>query len=106
MFDSQFHIVIENVKRNYWFTEKLIDSFKTKSVPVYWGCPNINKYFNTDGIIIVNSLDDIINTCNNLTEEDYLKRLSAIEENYEKGKEFENLQQRVKSKIQELTKIN
>jgi hypothetical protein len=105
LFDSQFHIVIENVKKKYWFTEKLIDSIKTKSVPIYWGCPNIGEYFNTDGMIIVNSLDEIINVCNNLTEYDYLKRLSVVEENFEKGKEYENLMQRVKNKIQELTKI-
>lgn len=103
LFDSQFHIVIENVKRKYWFTEKLIDCIKAKSVPVYWGCPNIDEYFNTDGFIIVNSLDEIVEACNNLTEEDYIKRLSVIEENYQKGKKFEDLYGRIKNKLKELS---
>ena len=33
MFYKQFHIVIENVKRKNWFTEKLIDSLYTKTIP-------------------------------------------------------------------------
>lgn len=102
LFNSQFHIVIENVNRKYWFTEKLIDTIKTKTVPIYLGCPNINEYFNTDGMIIVNNVEEIINVCNSLTETDYIKRLPILEENYEKGKKFENLQERVKNKIIEL----
>jgi len=102
LFDSQFHIVIENVSRKYWFTEKLMDTIKTKTVPIYLGCPNIDKYFNTEGMIIVNSVEEIINVCNNLTESDYTKRIPILEENHERGREFENLQERVKNKIREL----
>lgn len=103
LFESQFHIVIENARRKYWFTEKLIDCFKTKTIPIYWGCTNIGDYFNTDGMIIVDNINDIYYACNNLTEEDYKKMLPAVEENYEKGKEFEDLYQRINDKIKELT---
>lgn len=104
LFDSQFHIVIENVNRKYWFTEKIMDCIKAKSVPIYWGCPNIGEYFNTDGMIIVNGLGEIINACNNLTEEDYTSRLEILEENYQKGKKYENLQDRIREKVRELIK--
>ena len=61
LFNSQFHICIENTQRKNWFTEKLIDCLQTKTIPIYYGCPNIGEWFNIDGFIIVNNLDDIIN---------------------------------------------
>jgi hypothetical protein len=36
-----FHIAVENVKIDNWYTEKISQSFATKTVPIYWGCPNI-----------------------------------------------------------------
>ena len=38
-----------------YFTEKLLDCFLTRTVPVYWGCPDIYEYFDLDGIIHVNN---------------------------------------------------
>ena len=49
-----FNISIENCRRNNYFTEKLVDCFVTRTVPIYWGCPNISEFFNTDGMIIIN----------------------------------------------------
>eukprot|EP00620_Florenciella_sp_RCC1587_P021099 CAMPEP_0182561832 /NCGR_PEP_ID=MMETSP1324-20130603/4262_1 /TAXON_ID=236786 /ORGANISM="Florenciella sp., Strain RCC1587" /LENGTH=60 /DNA_ID=CAMNT_0024774579 /DNA_START=220 /DNA_END=399 /DNA_ORIENTATION=+ len=48
-----FHIAIENVKSNGYFTEKLLDCFLTRTVPLYWGCPNIGEYFEVEGMIII-----------------------------------------------------
>ena len=39
--DYRYHFCIENIKRDYWFTEKLIDCFVTGTIPIYWGCPSI-----------------------------------------------------------------
>jgi hypothetical protein len=36
LFDSQFHICIENSRQVNCFTEKLMDCFVTKTVPIYW----------------------------------------------------------------------
>jgi len=48
-----FNISIENSKRNNYFTEKLVDCFVTRTVPIYWGCPNISEFFNSEGMIII-----------------------------------------------------
>lgn len=53
--DSQFHLVIENSRQVNYFTEKLCDCLITKTIPIYYGCPNISEYFNTDGWIILES---------------------------------------------------
>lgn len=84
--DSMFHISIENSQFTNYFTEKIIDCFMTYTVPIYWGCPNIDKYFNMDGIITFQTIDELENILNNLTEEDYHKRKRAILENYEISK--------------------
>lgn len=85
VFDCMFHIVIEGFKNSYYFSEKLIDCFITKTVPIYWGCTIIDEYFNDNGIIQVNTVDDIINACNRLTPEAYERFKVVIEDNYELG---------------------
>lgn len=95
LFDSQFHICIENTKRNNWFTEKLIDCLLTKTIPIYWGCPNIGNWFNLNGFIIVDNVNDIINACNLLTEKTYQEKIQFIEENYEKAKGFAKADERL-----------
>ena len=46
------HVAIENVRRAGYFTEKLLDCFLLRTVPVYWGCPDLAAhvlYCNMDG---------------------------------------------------------
>jgi len=104
LFKTQFHICIENTKRNNWFTEKLIDCLQTKTMPIYWGCPNIRNWFNLDGFIIVDSLEDIVNACNSLDENTYKNKIQAIEENFEKSKKLATISDRLSLKIEELIK--
>lgn len=100
LFDSQFHICIENSKQEYWFTEKLIDCFVTKTIPIYWGFSNINQYFNTKGIIIANSFNEIIEKCNSINESTYESMKEAIEDNFKLAQKFIYLQPRIKEKIE------
>ena len=41
----KYHIVMENSSINDYWTEKLSDTFLSLSLPIYYGCPNIAKYF-------------------------------------------------------------
>ena len=103
--DYMFNISIENLQHPNWFTEKLIDSLRTGTVPIYWGCPNIGDFFNTKGFIIVNTLEEIIDVVNNLTEEDYTSRLEYIEENFIKSGQYgSNLFERVDNEIKKIIK--
>ena len=85
-----FSITIENSKIDNYFSEKLLDCFATSTVPIYWGCTNIENFFNTDGMIILDnpaSFDmEVLNKdCGKL----YQTKETAIRENYEKAKDFE-----------------
>jgi hypothetical protein len=86
--DYAFSITIENTKKDYYFTEKLIDCFITGTVPIYWGCPSIDKFFNTEGMIIFDNINELSDILNNLSFEKYNSMKNAIEENFEKAKEY------------------
>lgn len=66
----KYSIVVENIKAQNYFTEKLLDCFMVGTIPIYWGCPNIGDFFNLDGIVTFNNLEELesiidnINDCN------------------------------------------
>lgn len=41
----QYHIVLENSAYPDYWTEKLTDAFLADAYPFYYGCPNLEKYF-------------------------------------------------------------
>jgi hypothetical protein len=44
-YDYKFHICIENFQTNHYFSEKISSPLMHKTIPIYWGCKNINNYF-------------------------------------------------------------
>lgn len=82
--ESMFHIAIENVNYNNWYTEKIGDAFSTKTVPIYWGCPNLGDLgYDERGIIRFSTIPELIDIVNNLTEEKYYEMKPYIDYNYE-----------------------
>jgi len=104
LMEHMFHVAVENTLHDNYFTEKLVDCLITKTVPIYYGCPNISEYFNTDGIIIVNSCSELHEVLSNLSVEDYYKRKDALEENLLLAQKYITFTDRVEEKIQ--TMIN
>ena len=80
-----FHIVVENDKYETYFTEKITDCFATGTIPVYWGTPDIGKYFNSNGIITLSSDFDI----KSLTPELYYSKIEAVKDNLNRVKNLE-----------------
>jgi hypothetical protein len=83
-----FHIAVENSAEKNWFTEKIIDCFATKTVPIYWGCPNIGDWFDTDGIITFDTIEELNVILKTITTQDYENRIKSIEDNFERCKNF------------------
>lgn len=99
----QFSIILENSQQDNYFTEKILDCFLCKTVPIYWGCPNIGEFFSTDGIIFLDGLDplvklpDIIKGCDSVKFE---SMLSAIEHNYQEAFKYAfNYSERLKELV-------
>lgn len=42
----RYALALENSQEANYFTEKFVDCILAYCVPIYWGCPNMNRYFN------------------------------------------------------------
>ena len=86
--DYRYHFCIENINRDYWFTEKLIDCFVTGTIPIYWGCPSIDKFFNIDGMICFDELKRLPELLPLCTTAFYESKLDAIKENFKLAQKY------------------
>ena len=80
-----FSICIENSNINDYWTEKITDAFLGYSIPLYYGCKNINSYFSEESFIPIDIKDrkttfSIIDNLIQNTEAIYNEKISyAIE---------------------------
>ena len=110
----KYAVIVENYIDDLWFTEKIINCFATKTIPIYLGSKKIGDYFNADAIIQVNdekelqatikSMLDNIDYWNNYYYEDKVQK--AIEDNYKTYPKYINFEKRLyetyEKEIQEL----
>lgn len=68
---------------DYYFTEKINDCFLCYTIPLYYGCTNVDKFFPPQSYIKIN-LGDIKSTARIINEElsksDYQERLPYLQE--------------------------
>ncbi len=55
----KFSLCFENSSHPGYYTEKLIEGFGGKTVPIYWGDPRITDIFNTKSFINLNDCKDV-----------------------------------------------
>ena len=99
IYKKTFNIAIENSSEHNYFTEKLIDCFRTFTVPIYWGCTNIQEHFDTRGIIFIRNLEEIDSIVENLNMENYINMLPYLIKNYEKSKYYWDVLKNIKEII-------
>jgi hypothetical protein len=79
----QYSIAIENCSIENYFTEKINDCFLSYTVPLYYGCSNIGRYFPADSFInidIENISKGIQQVADIISNDDWQSRLSALSE--------------------------
>ena len=96
-----FSIIIENNRDKNYFTEKILDAFACRAIPIYWGAPNISDWFDMDSIICFENLIDLKEILMSLTEKDYYKRFKSLMRNYKKSLEFFDYDKIISKNIQE-----
>ena len=98
--DYRFCLVIENGVFSGYHTEKIIDCFRTGTIPIYLGDPDIGDIFDEDGIIKVtqDDLKDIGSFLMNFIdpimapslEEFYMSKLEHVKNNFETSMAYDN----------------
>jgi hypothetical protein len=87
----KFSITIENsIQPGYW-TEKVVDCFATKTIPIFWGDRSICDHFDSDGIIFFNNLttlEEILEEVRINGDALYQSRKVAIDKNFERVEEY------------------
>ena len=96
----------EKNNRPDYFTDKIIDCFCTKTVPIYWGAPYIGDFYDDRGIIHFKDEFELVDIINNLTPQDYYDMKPFIDINYERALENSNFFKRIEEWIDRLIKIN
>ena len=86
--DYYFSITIHNTIQDNFFTDGIVDCFALGTIPIFRGCPNIGDFFDKDGIICFNTIEELDNILSNLTDKDYYDRINAVKNNYEIAKRF------------------
>jgi hypothetical protein len=86
--DYMFSIVVENTKKDYYFTEKLIDCFRTGTIPIYWGCPSIGEFFDLNGMIIFDDIYEMKPILNSINLNTYNEKIESVRNNFEKAKKY------------------
>lgn len=74
----RYSVVIENVREANYFSEKLVDAVLCDTVPIYWGCPNLDRFVDPAGIIRCTSADEIRAAIAAASEEDFARRLPLL----------------------------
>lgn len=83
LFSYRFSVCIENSSRKNYWTEKISDSILMLCVPIYYGCININEYFEEDSYIQIDitKIEDSIRKLQEIlecSEVEYQRRLPAL----------------------------
>lgn len=88
-----FSIITETCRENNLFTEWLLDCFVMKTIPIFWGCPKIDRFFNPDGILMFQDEDEALDHIRRIgygnAEDVYFSKVKAIEDNYECAQQYE-----------------
>jgi hypothetical protein len=82
----KYHICVENLPLNHYFSEKIMNSLLCKTTPIYMGCRHINEYFEGNTIKLSGIIDDD------------MKRLDAIcrnSDHYRKPIDVEKVKDRI-----------
>ena len=99
----RFSIVIENSKYDYYFTEKIMDCFASGTIPIYWGCPSIAKFFDIRGIFSFDTKSELLSILDKIEcagyDQVYEQLKPYIEYNYSKVLEYSDLDDSIYAKI-------
>jgi hypothetical protein len=100
LYPAMFSIIVENTQHRNYFTEKIVDCFLAKTIPLYWGCPNIDDFFDKAGIIKFTDVNELILKSNMITSDIYNDKQDTIEKNFNTAIAYKDFHKRVSKEIE------
>ena len=102
--NTKFSITMENSCKDYYITEKILNGFAAGNIPVYWGSPNVTRYFNPKRFLELKTDSDIdiqelITKMVNITDKEYLDMINEPIFNDDIDVLFNNLVNSIKSTL-------
>ena len=74
----KFSIAMENTEGDGYLSEKIIQSFISGTIPIYYGDYMIDEYINPKSLILIRGKNDMLGKI------DYIKKIDNIDKLYEK----------------------
>jgi hypothetical protein len=96
----QYIITPQNASEDNWFDDKISDALMAKTIPLYWGCPNISDFFNMDGILHFRTYDELIQMLGTLTPDYYERHYAAVQDNFERALKYVHIWHRAEVEIE------
>ena len=97
----RYSVVIENVQEENYFSEKLLDAVFCNTVPIYWGCPNIEQFVDPTGMIRCNSEAEVKAAVAAMSAEDFESRLPELKRMQAELEPYADLERRAALAIQD-----
>lgn len=104
--DYMFTVVVENVKQDYMFSEKLTTPILCGTIPIYYGCPSLVNFLDIRGIIPFNEIEELPSILDSITEDKYMVMLPYVKENFKLAKKYQLLEDSLYYKLVELKLIS
>jgi hypothetical protein len=79
--DYAFTNVVENCYQDNYFDEWLLDAMSQGTIPLLWGCGNIDRFFDKNGIIVWQTIEQLVNIVSSLSLELYQRMFQSAELN-------------------------
>lgn len=86
--DYAFSIVVETCRQDNLFTEILLDCFTVGTVPIFWGAPNVGEFFNAEGVLSFETVEECSYIVESLSFAVYEFMARAITDNFERVRRY------------------
>tara|TARA_B110000977_G_scaffold200330_1_gene290412 strand:- start:2478 stop:3416 length:939 start_codon:yes stop_codon:yes gene_type:complete len=88
MFNTHFAIIIQNSRKDWYFSDMLLDCFACGVIPIYYGSKGYKHFFEAGGVVEIDDLSSLEAILSKLTVQDYIDRVDFVKSNFLKVKEF------------------
>jgi len=85
----RFSVITETCREDNLFTEWLLDCFAMKTVPIFYGCPNLKDWFDERGVLSFYTVEEAVSFVREASESLYDDMSESIEANYKLCAKFE-----------------